>query len=127
MDFTFEQIKSRKPVWIAFSDLFLDTDVTLIYDEIAQICSESEYSIAELKEILTEEVAPVVSGNLLSIAGEWAGFNEEWLVKQITKPKTIFKSKAFYFFKPRNFGLNGYIRGHWKVLEPKILACRGDT
>lgn len=127
MHFTLEQIKRRKPVWVAFSDLFLDTDVTLIYDDIAQVCAESEYSAVELKEILSEEVAPVVSGNLLCITGEWAGFNEDWLVKQITKPKTIFKSKLFYFFKPHNFGLNGYIRGHWKVLEPKVLACRGNT
>ena len=127
MDFTFEQIKLRKPVWVAFSDLFLDTDVTLIYSDIAQVCADSEYSAAELKEILFEEVAPVVSGNLMSIAGEWAGFNEDWLVKQITKPKTIFSSKVFYFLKPRNFGLNRYIRGHWKVIEPKVLACRGNT
>jgi hypothetical protein len=127
LDFTFEQIKLRKPVWVAFSDLFLDTDVTLIYGDIAQVCADSEYSAAELKEILFEEVAPVVSGNLMSIAGEWAGFNEDWLVKQITKPKTIFRSKVFYFLKPRNFGLNGYIRGHWKVIEPQILACRGNT
>ena len=127
MDFTFEQIKLRKPVWVAFSDLFLDTDVTLIYSDIAQVCADSEYSAAELKEILFEEVAPVVSGNLMSIAGEWAGFNEDWLVKQITKPKTIFSSKVFYFLKPRNFGLNRYIRGHWKVIEPQFLACRGNT
>jgi len=127
LDFTFEQIKLRKPVWVAFSDLFLDTDVTLIYGDIAQVCADSEYSAAELKEILFEEVAPVVSGNLMSIAGEWAAFNEDWLVKQITKPKTIFRSKVFYFLKPRNFGLNGYIRGHWKVIEPQILACRGNT
>ena len=127
MDFTFEKIELRKPVWVAFSDLFLDTDVTLIYGDIAQVCADSEYSSAELKEILFEEVAPVVSGNLMSIAGEWAGFNEDWLVKQITKPKTIFSSKVFYFLKPRNFGLNRYIRGHWKVIEPQILACRGNT
>jgi hypothetical protein len=127
LDFTFEQIKLRKPVWVAFSDLFLDTDVTLIYSDIAQVCADSEYSAAELKEILFEEVAPVVSGNLMSIAGEWAGFNEDWLVKQITKPKTIFSSKVFYFLKPRNFGLNRYIRGHWKVIEPQVLACRGNT
>ncbi len=127
MRFTLEQIQHRKPVWVVLSDLFLDTDVTLIYDEIAQVCADSDYSTVELKKILSEEVAPVVSSNLMCIAGEWAGFDENWLVEQITKKSTIKESKLFYFFKPRNFWLNRYIRGHWKVLEPKILACRGNT
>jgi len=29
------------------------------------------------------EVAPVVSRNLLTTAGEWAGFDEEWLCSRI--------------------------------------------
>jgi hypothetical protein len=45
----------------------------------------SGYEVEELREIYLFEVAPVVFPNLLSIAGEWAGFDEEWLVQEVTK------------------------------------------
>lgn len=34
--------------------------------------------------ICRDEVAPAVESNLLDIAGDWAGFPEEWLIAQIT-------------------------------------------
>jgi hypothetical protein len=45
----------------------------------------SGYKIEELREIYLFEVAPVLFPNLLSIAGEWAGFDEEWLVHEVMK------------------------------------------
>jgi hypothetical protein len=79
-------IERRKPVWIALSDLWLDTELT---DEdlrrIADVMRRSGYEVEELREIYLFEVAPVVFPNLLSIAGEWAGFDEEWLVQEVTK------------------------------------------
>jgi|SRR5215472_7682823 hypothetical protein len=78
-------IEHRRPVWIALADLFLDTDVTLFYPAIARTLAESPYSIEELRAILFDEVAPVLQGNLLSVAGEWAGFEEEWLIAEATR------------------------------------------
>jgi len=37
---------------------------------------DSGYSIDELRHIYLYEVAPAVFGNLLTAAGEWAGFDE---------------------------------------------------
>ena len=37
----------------------------------------------ELEAIYRYEVAPVVHGNLKSVAGEWAGFGQEWLGERI--------------------------------------------
>jgi hypothetical protein len=39
----------------------------------------------ELTEILTSEVYPVCRWNLLSIAGEWAGFDLDWLEARILR------------------------------------------
>lgn len=38
---------------------------------------------AEILCILEWEVAPVVGANLFNIAGEWAGFDEAWLVERV--------------------------------------------
>jgi hypothetical protein len=78
-----EEIAIRRPVWVAMSDLFLDTDVSLFHEHIARVCAESRFTIGQLESIFNDEVAPLVGSNLLSVAGEWAAFDEEWLVSQI--------------------------------------------
>lgn len=82
--FSPEELAIRRPLWVAMSDLFLDTDSRLSYVSIAERAAETPFSIGELENILREEVAPVVQNNLLSVAGEWAMFPEDWLVEQIT-------------------------------------------
>jgi hypothetical protein len=79
------EIAHRRKVWIALADLFLDTDVRISYPYIARTLAESPYSMEDLRAILDHEVTPVVESNLLSVAGEWAGFNEEKIVEQMAK------------------------------------------
>ena len=79
-------IERRKPVWAALSELWLDTE--LADDDlrrIAGVMGQSDYSVGELREIYLFEVAPVVSPNLLTVAGEWAGFDEGWLFAEVTR------------------------------------------
>jgi len=88
-------IAERRDVWIAQSDLFLDTDVRLSFAYIARVTAGSPYSLAELEAICRDEVAPIVESNLSDIAGEWAGFPEDWLIRSIVQrleknPKTPF-------------------------------------
>lgn len=74
-----DDLPRRRPVWLALSDLFLDTDVTLFQEANARLLSASPYSLEELDAILTGEVYPACSLNLWSVAGEWAGFDAGWL------------------------------------------------
>ena len=78
-----EDIDSRRAVWQALSDLFLDTDTSLSREWRARQLSQSPYSLDELEEILVTEVYPACRGNLFSIAGEWAGFDMHWLEGRI--------------------------------------------
>ncbi|RRQ49980.1 hypothetical protein DZC72_05195 [Maribacter algicola] len=79
-------IEARKPVWIALSEFYLDTELEgMDYRHIARIIMESPYSIEEVKEINKYEIFPVLQKNLTSVAGEWAGFQEEWLVENILR------------------------------------------
>jgi hypothetical protein len=76
-------IEERRPVWQALSCLFIDTDTSLLIEHIAATLCASPYSLPELEEILFHEVYPVCQVNLLSAAGEWAGFDQAWLEGRI--------------------------------------------
>lgn len=77
-------IDERVPVWHALSELFLDTELQdEDHQRIARVLAVSPYSQKKLDEILRFEVTPLLKGNLLSIAGEWAGFDKEWLRTQL--------------------------------------------
>ena len=89
---TVEEIERRKPVWIALSELWLDTELTDVdLHHIATIMVASSYSLSELRVICDSEIAPVVYKNLLTPVGVWSGFDESWLAEQIitqmNKPK----------------------------------------
>ncbi len=78
-------IEERKPIWIVLSEFYLDTELQESdFRHIAFKIIESPYSIDKVKEINKYEVFPVLQPNLLSVAGEWAGFDEEWLINSIT-------------------------------------------
>lgn len=74
------ELQSRTPVWEALSEFWLDTElVDFQFDYIARVIAASPYSVEEVRAIHDYEVAPAVSANLMSVAGEWAGFDSEWL------------------------------------------------
>ena len=75
----------RQPLWLALSDLFLDTDVRLNYPHIARAIAQSPFSDLELQSIFQNEVAPIVEQNLFDIVGDWAGFPDDWLFAEITR------------------------------------------
>lgn len=88
----------RRPVWIALADLYLDTELQDDdFRRIAAVCAASSFSWSEILLINYNEVAPALWFNLQEIAGEWAGWDEEWLVTRI---------KQHYRAAPRKyFGL----------------------
>ena len=89
IDFHFERVPplrpmqadldGRRPVWLALSDMFLDTDTALFREGNTRRLAAAPYSLAELDTILREEVYPACSFNLREVAGEWAGFDADWL------------------------------------------------
>ncbi len=101
-----DEIAARRPVWIALADLFLDTDVRLSYAHIADVLGGTVFSPAELKRILDREVTPALQGNLLTVAGEWASFDDDWVVEQVLAGSIL----------PRLVNL----KHHWVVIERLI-------
>jgi len=116
-----EDIENRRPVWQALSDLFLDTDTSLSREWRALELSHSHYSVEELEEILVTEVYPACRGNLLSIAGEWASFDMEWLESRIQR-RANSRLKALHRF---NLGrLTVLASFEWRATKQAVLASR---
>ena len=82
-----EDLEHRRPVWDALSTLFLDTDTSLSRAWCAQVLARSAYSLDQLESILLDEVYPACRANLMSIAGEWAGFDIAWLEARILRAR----------------------------------------
>ena len=77
--------EDRLKIWRALSDLFLDTEITDgTYLHIAKIIQETEFSASEVETILWHEVYPVLEGNLRSVAGEWVGWPDDWLMEHLS-------------------------------------------
>lgn len=82
------ELDERLPVWQALSEFFLDTELQQQdYEHIAQVLSQSGYSVQELEDILYYEVYPACKWNLLNVAGEWAGFDADWIMTEIAPKK----------------------------------------
>lgn len=82
-------LASRRIVWSALSDLFLDTDTRIFEDGVAKTLAASPYSLWEIECILSREICPVCGPVLGSMVGEWAAFDTEWLEKSILKGRHL--------------------------------------
>ncbi|MDF1763586.1 MAG: hypothetical protein P1U57_09270 [Oleibacter sp.] len=53
---------------------------------------EGQLTVTEVEDILWYEVYPVLQVNLRSVAGEWSGWSDAWLVENLPpteRPKSI--------------------------------------
>ncbi|RIX40313.1 MAG: hypothetical protein D3M94_21840 [Rhodocyclales bacterium GT-UBC] len=89
-----EDLAFRVPVWEALGELFLDNEPQLAY--LIRACAESPYSLKELDQILFSEVWPALSPNLASVAGEWAGWNREWLIRTVLEKQRTASSRLWW-------------------------------
>jgi len=113
-----DDIDARRPVWKAFSALYLDTDYRREVRWAARAAAASPYAEAELQAILLHEVHPVLRGNLRVPAGVWDGFDPDWLASTILR-----RSR-----RPGWLRLDGCMRGYadhlWRLLAPRIRRQR---
>lgn len=112
-------IESRAPVWDSLQMLFMDTDVTLSYSDIVQVCGSSKYSLEELEDILYNEVLPALRFNMVTIATpEWRGFKLDWLKQRILKKHRFGKRRPWF-----RVGTDG----HWDILRTQVAQYRQST
>ncbi|TLP76609.1 hypothetical protein FEA48_09450 [Pseudomonas nitroreducens] len=74
---------ARESVWLALSELWLDTEPSETdINYIARTLAVSDFPLGELEAIYRLEVVPVVYPNALATAGEWTGFDPDWLFEK---------------------------------------------
>jgi hypothetical protein len=118
---TNEEIEKRKPLWLALSDLWLDTEPTeLTYQAIVREISNLGYSFETAEKIMAEEVAPVVYSNLFNIfpGGTWDGFDADWLNKAIIQSLEKQEKNTIYRTWTRSsagkFVMTNMVRDDWR-------------
>jgi hypothetical protein len=101
--------------------MFLDTDVSLFREWRIEKLADSPYTVPELQQILVDEVYPVCGWNLFIIAGEWAGFDMNWLEGRILR-KLRSPLRLFHWF---NLGrLTIHLSLEWRATKRGINAIR---
>ena len=115
----------RKPVWTALSKLWLDNELDHhALKNIAQVMSNSGYSLATLSKIYLYEVAPVVYTNLLCPAGVWDGFDESWLHQKII---STLRSRSWFgkvLIKLNRRAMLYANKYSWHILIKRVEALR---
>ena len=118
---TEKQIEDRLPIWEALSEFFLDTELQMDdHERIAQILAATAYTEEEIEGILIGEVYPVCRWNILSVAGEWAGFHPDWLKEKIS-PRFGKRPRFRSLFILRHVWM--YAR-HWNKVKARIAEIR---
>lgn len=119
-----QDLSARRPVWEALSDLFLDTDPSASRQWRAEQLAASPYTLEQLELILVDEVYPVCKYNLLSVAGEWAGFDPEWLHSKIlrrldSRPRFLHGLNLGRLMVPAS--------KEWQATKAAIVAARSSA
>ena len=123
-------IQRRRPLWLVLSELWLDTELSAAdLERIARAMADSGLTIEELRQVYLVEVAPVASANLLTVAGEWAGFDEEWLCSRIARNlRDRPRRTRFWARLPLTRRLMLYAtEAHWKTLVELVRRFREDA
>lgn len=112
-------LKERLPVWEALSEFFLDTELEeKDHLRIARTLASAPYSLEELETILRNEVYPGLIQNLRCVAGDWAGFDREFL-RQRLSPRL--NQRSLLRFPLLQWVM---IRDHWERVSELVGECR---
>lgn len=117
------ELERRKPVWTAFSEFWLDTELTEEdLQRIAAVAAASGYSIPKLREIYLYEVAPVVYLNCWSVAGVWAAFDDEWLHAEAKKhaERHSLWIRFWVFVGPGRYLMTYATERHWRWMVERL-------
>jgi hypothetical protein len=110
--------EGRIKLWSALSDLFLDTEISdHTYQYIARVIRENGYTSEEAERVLWHEVYPVLEANLRSVAGEWAGWSDEWLVANIKASSSSVQTEI-----KGEEEIIGEIRSCWEKVRAHLQA-----
>jgi hypothetical protein len=110
----------RKKIWIAMSSLWLDTELDeLEIEHIANRIKAFGLSEKEVDDIFEYELAPFLGPNHLTVAGEWAMFDEEWVCEEAAKRTG---KRCFWAWLMAKIGITTYAaRPAWNKVKKAVF------
>jgi hypothetical protein len=87
---------TREDLWELMAEQFLDTETRTWIPKTALACVELGLSEEAAFDVWAYEVTPAVWRNIWDIAGEWAGWDRQWLVAEIRRKAPRKKSWRVY-------------------------------
>ena len=122
------ELVRRLPVWTALTELFLDTELDARdYRRIAEMIRAAGYSGDEAWRILDTEVFPAFAPNLLSVAGEWAGWPAETVKRVVLAHRARDAvSSTLHQLLTRPL-LARHVRAEWVKLEDLLRQLGSNT
>lgn len=121
-----DQNDHRAPVWLAISEFYLDTELQEDdLERLALVFAQSPYDLDELRAIERFEVAPVLWGNLIDVAGEWEPWDPNTLIPLCAHKENLGRGWTRRIATSVvSFFLAFHTRRSWNLIEPRILRLR---
>lgn len=117
---TADEVDRALPLLTALADLYLDTDALLAVPHIARIIVEGGYTVEQVEAMLRWDVRPAFYTNLLSVAGEWAGWHPEFVRERVL---AVTKRRVDRFI----IGADRFFpRTEWAAVVAEVERLRGE-
>ncbi|KWV93057.1 hypothetical protein [Erythrobacter sp. YT30] len=118
-----DEIARRLPVWAILSEAFQDTELEdSDYDRMARELAQSGYYADEVEHIYRREVAPAFCVNMLSAAGEWRGWPDDFIKKRVLQKRNSFLSNLVC-----RLLISGHIQDEWNKLHIRLVRRPEDV
>ncbi len=124
---TSEMTLERQAIWLALADFYLDTELSdRAFRSIATVILNSPYTFEQVKLIDKYEVFPVLQANLLSPIGEWAAFDDQWLITTIKRRIERTTTVNRLFIELYYFTFKWMHKDYWEKLEIIYLKLKSE-
>lgn len=121
-------VDQRGELWLALAPLWLDREpFESEYARMVEVIQRHGLSFTELEWLFRLELAPVLTRNQMSIAGEWRRFDDHKLMRQLVAHNLRlhgWRRKMWALFS----GLMTMMTRHrWNELMARVMVERGET
>lgn len=113
---------ARIEVWKAMADHFLDTETRHDIPLTALRCVQAGLTMDEARDVWRYEVTPAVGLNLMLVAGEWAAWDEDWLVERIRRVRKRWWNRSRTARRLRDCVELGWLLRIWPGIERGIFV-----
>lgn len=120
-------VDERSDLWLALAPLWLEREPRETdYARMIAVIQRHDLTLQQLEWVFRLELAPVLSRQQMSVAGEWRAFDDYKLMKQLVAHNLRLKGwrrKSWMLFS----GLTTMMTRHrWNELMARLMVERGE-